>query len=70
MRTISREQAQLSAYQSLTVDIHTKREAAIVQSIEGSMQGCDAVWISTGPSTVQLARRASDIIKNTGGNDE
>ena len=70
MQTITREQAQLSAYQSLTTDIHTKREADIIESIEASMQGCDSVWISTGASSVQLARRASDIIRNTGGSDE
>ena len=70
MRTITTEQAALSGYQSLTTDISTKREAAIVESIEASMQGCDSVWISTGPSTVQLARRASDVIRNTGGHDE
>jgi hypothetical protein len=64
LKTITREQAQLSGFVSLTTDIHTKREAAIVESIEHSMTGCDACWISTGPGTVQLARRASDIIRN------
>jgi hypothetical protein len=46
----------------ITNDIHRDTERAIHASIEASLAGCRAAWITTGPRTVQAARVRNELL--------
>ena len=62
LSSMAPNQAKESGYEHITIPIYPKTEQHIIQSIEKSMKGIDAIWIDYG-NHIELGRKKGEIAR-------
>jgi len=70
LRVVSAETAAREGYRPITVSIDSRTEPHIFQSIQQSLRGADAVWISDNNGKRFFAARKASELKEVKGDDQ